>query len=72
MHVFAYRTHAHTLGSVITGYRYSPGSRQWDLIAKGNPNWPQVILWDSGPLSLYTVRPVKHKLSIDTNSLHYK
>ena len=45
MHVFAYRTHAHTLGSVITGYRYSPGSRQWDLIAKGNPNWPQVMLY---------------------------
>lgn len=43
MHVFAYRTHAHTLGSVISGYRYSPQSQEWSLLAKGNPNWPQAF-----------------------------
>jgi len=43
IHVFAYRTHAHTLGSVITGYRYSPQSQEWKLLAKGNPNWPQAF-----------------------------
>ena len=24
VHIFAYRTHAHSLGTVISGYRYSP------------------------------------------------
>jgi len=43
IHVFAYRTHAHTLGSVISGYRYSPQSQEWKLLAKGNPNWPQAF-----------------------------
>jgi len=43
IHVFAYRTHAHTLGSVISGYRYSPQSREWTMLAKGNPNWPQAF-----------------------------
>ena len=63
MHVFAYRTHAHSLGSVISGYRwrtsvsstsmtcpcprYTPGDRdqeeQWQMVAKGNPNWPQAF-----------------------------
>jgi len=46
IHVFAYRTHAHSLGSVISGYRFSPGEqggRDWKMIAKGNPNWPQAF-----------------------------
>ncbi|KAG1665819.1 Peptidyl-glycine alpha-amidating monooxygenase B [Nymphon striatum] len=45
MYIFAYRTHAHKLGRVITGYRYRQRSRdKWSLIAKGNPQWPQVCL----------------------------
>ena len=71
--MFAYRTHAHSLGSVISGYRYveltcaivsveidvkrsqicnywfyhrysvgDEGELEWKMIAKGNPNWPQV------------------------------
>ncbi|KAK7496068.1 hypothetical protein BaRGS_00012769 [Batillaria attramentaria] len=36
MFPFAYRTHAHGLGSVITGYQYN-GS--YHLIGKGNPQW---------------------------------
>jgi len=43
IHVFAYRTHAHTLGSVISGYRYSASDGQWSMLAKGNPNWPQAF-----------------------------
>ena len=23
--------------------RYTPGSQEWTMVAKGNPNWPQVI-----------------------------
>jgi len=45
IHVFAYRTHAHSLGSVISGYRFSAGDKgdEWKMIAKGNPNWPQAF-----------------------------
>ncbi|XP_025077135.1 peptidyl-glycine alpha-amidating monooxygenase-like isoform X2 [Pomacea canaliculata] len=40
MFPFAYRTHAHALGTVITGYQYN-GTFQ--LIGKGNPQWPQAF-----------------------------
>jgi len=46
IHVFAYRTHAHSLGSVISGYRFTVGDSgepEWKEIAKGNPNWPQAF-----------------------------
>ncbi|KAK6968841.1 alpha-amidating enzyme precursor 2, partial [Biomphalaria glabrata] len=35
---FAYRTHAHGLGKVITGYQYNGTYHE---IGKGNPQWPQ-------------------------------
>ncbi|KAH9529947.1 hypothetical protein DERF_003798 [Dermatophagoides farinae] len=41
--VFAYRVHAHALGTVVSGYRYSHNRKKWDLIAKGNPQWPQAF-----------------------------
>nr|KAI8738748.1 alpha-amidating enzyme precursor 2 [Biomphalaria glabrata] len=37
---FAYRTHAHGLGRVITGYQHN-GS--YHKIGKGNPQWPQAF-----------------------------
>ncbi|XP_050402330.1 peptidyl-glycine alpha-amidating monooxygenase B isoform X1 [Patella vulgata] len=40
MHPFAYRTHAHDLGRVITGYQYNT---TYHLIGKGNPQWPQAF-----------------------------
>ncbi|XP_041372877.1 peptidyl-glycine alpha-amidating monooxygenase B-like [Gigantopelta aegis] len=40
MHPFAYRTHAHGLGRVITGYQYN---NSWHEIGKGNPQWPQAF-----------------------------
>ena len=42
INIFAYRVHAHALGKVVTGYKYSDNDQQWTLIAKGNPQWPQV------------------------------
>ncbi|XP_078484053.1 peptidyl-glycine alpha-amidating monooxygenase B [Ciona intestinalis] len=39
--VFAFRTHAHNLGTVITGYRYRDG--QYKMIGKGNPQWPHAF-----------------------------
>uniref|UniRef100_A0A5S6QDL4 Peptidylglycine monooxygenase n=1 Tax=Trichuris muris TaxID=70415 RepID=A0A5S6QDL4_TRIMR len=39
IHPFAYRTHAHALGRIITGYQYRENS--FALIGKGNPQWPQ-------------------------------
>ncbi|GFS07686.1 peptidyl-glycine alpha-amidating monooxygenase [Elysia marginata] len=47
---FAYRTHAHGLGKVITGYKYSNGN--YTEIGKGNPQWPQAFY------------PVKEKIEI--------
>ncbi|KRX85224.1 Peptidyl-glycine alpha-amidating monooxygenase A [Trichinella sp. T6] len=40
IHPFAYRTHAHSLGRIITGYKYR--DNKWTLIGKGNPQWPQL------------------------------
>jgi len=43
LHVFAYRAHAHSYGSVISGYRYSAEEKEWSFVAKGNPQWPQAF-----------------------------
>ncbi|KAI8736085.1 alpha-amidating enzyme precursor 2, partial [Biomphalaria glabrata] len=37
---FAFRTHAHGLGTVITGYQYNG---TYHKIGKGNPQWPQAF-----------------------------
>ncbi|XP_055863805.1 peptidyl-glycine alpha-amidating monooxygenase B-like isoform X2 [Biomphalaria glabrata] len=37
---FAFRTHAHGLGTVITGYQYNGTYHE---IGKGNPQWPQAF-----------------------------
>ena len=41
MTLFAYRTHAHSLGSVITGYSVKDG--QLEEIARGDPQKPQTF-----------------------------
>lgn len=41
LHPFAFRTHAHTLGRVLSAYVVH-GSN-WTQIGKGNPNWPQAF-----------------------------
>lgn len=41
MHAFAFRTHAHRLGKVITGYRIRNGI--WTLLGKGDPQAPQAF-----------------------------
>lgn len=38
---FGFRTHAHSLGRVISGYRFRNDS--YELIGKGNPQWPQAF-----------------------------
>jgi len=43
LHFFAYRTHAHSLGSVITGYTYNQANSSYHEIARGNPQWPQAF-----------------------------
>ncbi|KAL8575177.1 hypothetical protein ACOMHN_042487 [Nucella lapillus] len=41
MFPFAYRTHSHSLGSVITGYQHN--NTGYHQIGKGNPQWPQAF-----------------------------
>lgn len=41
IHPFAFRTHTHKLGIVVSGYRIDAND-QWHLIGKGNPQLPQV------------------------------
>nr|CAB3264641.1 peptidyl-glycine alpha-amidating monooxygenase A [Phallusia mammillata] len=41
LHVFAFRTHAHGLGTVISGYRVRNG--RYKMIGKGNPQWPHAF-----------------------------
>ncbi|XP_071502884.1 peptidyl-glycine alpha-amidating monooxygenase B-like [Diadema antillarum] len=52
IHPFAFRTHAHSLGKVITGYLIRDG--EWTVIAQGDPQWPQAFY---PSLNDYTVRP---------------
>ncbi|XP_067667286.1 peptidyl-glycine alpha-amidating monooxygenase B-like [Haliotis asinina] len=51
MHPFAYRTHAHSLGKVISGYLFND---TWYEIGKGNPQWPQAFYPVNGS---FTVNP---------------
>ncbi|KAK3593802.1 hypothetical protein CHS0354_014344 [Potamilus streckersoni] len=37
---FGYRTHAHSLSTVISGY---VKNSTWNMIGKGNPQWPQAF-----------------------------
>lgn len=43
INLFAYRVHAHALGSVISGYMFNPKTLEYTEIAKGNPHWPQAF-----------------------------
>ncbi|KAH9424997.1 hypothetical protein DERP_009222 [Dermatophagoides pteronyssinus] len=44
IHPFAFRTHTHKLGKVVTGYRIDRNNNhQWQLIGKGNPQLPQMF-----------------------------
>lgn len=49
MFPFAFRTHAHGLGSVITGYQYNDS---YHLIGKGNPQWPQAFYPVNGSIEV--------------------
>jgi len=42
IHPFAFRTHTHALGRVVSGWRVSPGM-QWSLIGKKDPQLPQMF-----------------------------
>ncbi|PIK57312.1 putative peptidyl-glycine alpha-amidating monooxygenase B-like [Apostichopus japonicus] len=41
IYAFGFRTHAHSLGKVITGFRIR--NNKWEEIAQGNPQWPQAF-----------------------------
>ena len=43
MKPFAFRTHAHSHGVVITGYKYTPSTGEMTEFARGNPQWPQAF-----------------------------
>ena len=46
IHPFAYRTHTHSLGKVVSGYHIrtdSSGVDQWILLGKRNPLTPQMF-----------------------------
>jgi len=43
LHMFAYRTHAHSLSPVITGYVYNQKGHTYREIARGSPQWPQAF-----------------------------
>lgn len=46
IHPFAYRTHTHSLGKVVSGYRVrqdETGEDQWTLLGKRDPLTPQMF-----------------------------
>ena len=50
--VFAYRTHAHGNGKVITGAKLDKGGH-FEMIGKGNPQWPHAFFTRvGGPIKL--------------------
>ncbi|CAI9730823.1 peptidylglycine alpha-amidating monooxygenase-like [Octopus vulgaris] len=49
---FAFRTHAHNLGKVVSAYKFN-GS--WTLIGKSNPHWPQAFY------------PIERRIKIERN-----
>ena len=50
--VFAYRTHAHSNGKVITGAKLDKGGH-FEMIGKGNPQWPHAFFTRvGGPIKL--------------------
>jgi len=42
IHPFAFRTHTHSLGKVVSGWKVSEGAK-WDLIGKKSPQDPQMF-----------------------------
>lgn len=40
---FAFRTHTHKLGLVVSGYRIEKSTNQWEMIGKGDPQKPQMF-----------------------------
>jgi len=47
MHPFAFRTHTHKHGRVVSGYRVRDG--QWTEVGRGNPRRPQMFYDVTGP-----------------------
>ena len=50
IHPFAFRTHTHAMGRVVSGY--FKHENQWTLIGKRNPQWPQLFQLLSGSLTI--------------------
>jgi len=42
IHPFAFRTHTHSLGKVVSGWKVTEGAK-WDLIGKKSPQEPQMF-----------------------------
>ncbi|VDL97738.1 unnamed protein product [Schistocephalus solidus] len=52
IYVIRVRTHAHALGRAVLGYYKHPGEREFHLLARGNPQWPQTFYRPSQLLAL--------------------
>lgn len=52
IHPFAFRTHTHKLGQVVTGYRIDQDTLQWTMIGKGDPQKPQMFYPVRRPLTI--------------------
>lgn len=42
LHPFAFRTHTHAMGRVVSAYVKKAPDGKWSQIGKRNPQWPQV------------------------------
>lgn len=56
LHPFAFRTHAHSYGRVISAFYKNP-KKGWTMIGKRNPQWPQLF------------EPIKANLTISSGDL---
>merc|ERR1712024_182185 len=58
IHPFAFRTHTHSLGKVVSGWKVSnatkPNEMEWDLIGKKSPQEPQMFYPLADPQLTFT------------------
>nr|AAG44250.1 peptidylglycine alpha-amidating monooxygenase [Calliactis parasitica] len=68
MYAFAYRTHAHGLGRVITGYEVKHNN--WTLLGRGNPQEPQAFYPMDGIHKISTGDKLAARCTYDSKGHH--
>ncbi|KPM11572.1 peptidylglycine alpha-hydroxylating monooxygenase Y71G12B.4-like protein [Sarcoptes scabiei] len=69
IHPFAFRTHTHKLGKVVSGYHIDRNGR-WNLIGKGNPQLPQMFYPIDKPITIESGEMIVARCTMYNNQSH--